>query len=273
MATQTTPTSPVAWRPDVTAYVPGDVVPDALILQTSTLVGSIEGDAPAVRVPFVVDDGTAGFTAEGDPIADAAQAFSQTVIMTDKVAALGKYTYEALQQPEAARLIVDSLSRSVVKKANAAYLGNASNPAGLLNTAGITDGGAVGGNLDTLVDAVAGIEAEGGTASHIIAAPDAWAALQKLKTATGSAQNLLGAGTAAGERSILGVPVLVTPAMPDAGLLVIDNRSVLSAQSQIRLARSEDAFFANDVIAVRVTWRLGWAVMHPTRVAKLTTTP
>lgn len=30
MATKTTPTSPKAWAPDLTAFVPTDVVPDAL---------------------------------------------------------------------------------------------------------------------------------------------------------------------------------------------------------------------------------------------------
>lgn len=271
MATQTTPTSPAAWRPDVTAYVPDDEIPDALILQTATVVGSIEGDAPAVRVPYVLSDGTSGFVDEGDPIADAEQEFSETVVTTGKIAALGKYTYETLAQPNAARMVVDSLKRSVVRKGNAAYLGNETAPVGLLNTVGITDGGEVGDNLDTLIDAVAGIEDDGGSATHIIAAPSAWATMSKLKKGTGSEESLLGAGTADTERKLLGVPVLVTPAMPADSVLVLDRSAVLAAQSPLRLARSEDAFFANDVIAVRVTWRIGWKVMHPARVAKLTT--
>lgn len=64
------------------------------------------------------------------------------VVLTGKVAALGKYSFETLAQLEAARMVVDSLSRSVVRKANAAYLGNveaAPGPTGLLNTTGIID--------------------------------------------------------------------------------------------------------------------------------------
>lgn len=124
MAIQTTPTSPKAWAPDVTAFVPSDVVPDALILQTATVVGAIEGDEPAIRVPFVADDGVVGFIAEGAEIPDAEQDFDEIVVMTGKVAALGRYSFETLAQPEAARMVVESLSRSVVTKANAAYLGN-----------------------------------------------------------------------------------------------------------------------------------------------------
>lgn len=271
MATQTTPLSPAGWRPDVTAYTPGDVIPDALVLTTATVVGHIEGDEPSIRVPFVADDGVVGFIAEGDPIDDAAQDFSEVVVQTNKVAALGKYSYETLAQPEAARMVTDSLRRSVVNKANAAYLGNLSAPTGLLNLA-VTDGGDITVDLDPVVDAIAGIEAAGGNATNIIASPDAWATLSKLKVTDTSAQPLIGPDvTASGQRQLLGVPVSVTNAMPTGGLLVVDRGSVIAAVSPVRLARSEDAFFANDVVAIRLTFRLGWDVMHLDRVAKLTT--
>ncbi|WP_170981326.1 phage major capsid protein, partial [Mycolicibacterium sp. CR10] len=270
MATQTTPLSPAAWRPDITAYVPDDVIPDALILTTATVVGRIEGDEPAVRVPYVSDDGTVGFIAEGQPIPDAAQEFDEVVVQTNKVAALGKYSYETLAQPEAARMVTNSLRRSVVRKANAAYLGNASGPTGLLNIAGLTDAGIIDENLDPVVDAIAGIEAAGGMATNIIAAPDAWATLSKLKVTDTSAQPLIGPDvTQPGQRALLGVPVSVTPSMPEGELIVVDRASVIAAVSQVRLARSEDAFFANDVVAIRLTFRLGWDVMHTDRVAKL----
>lgn len=279
MATKTTPTSPKAWAPDLTAFVPGDVVPDALILQTATVVGQIEGDDPAIRVPFVADDGVVGFVAEGAEIPDADQEFDEVVVLTGKVATLGKYSYETLAQPEAAKMVVESLSRNVVTKANAAYLGNPAaapgddqvGPVGLLNTAGIVDFETpIGNDLDQLVDAVSFIETDSGTATHIIAAPDAWAALSKLKRATDSNESLVGAGTVAAERALLGLPVLVTPAMPAGSLLVVDKSAVIGAQSPVRLARSDDAYFSSDSVGVRVTWRLGWKVMHPARVAKLT---
>lgn len=276
MAIQVTPNSPKGWAPDQTAFVAGDVIPDALILSTANMVGSIEGDAPAIRVPFVADDGVAGFVAEGEVIDDAAQSFDEVVVLTGKVSALGKYSFETLQQPMAAQMVVESLSRSVTTKANAAYLGNgplALGPTGLLNVSGVTDGGAVVGNLDPVIDAVAGIEAAGGTATHIIAGPDAWATLSKLKRATDSNESLVGAGTVAATRALLGLPVLVTNSMPTGSLIVADKAAVIAAQSAIRVARSEDAFFSSDVVGVRVTWRLGWKVMHADRLAYLTTGP
>ncbi|BBX69731.1 phage major capsid protein [Mycolicibacterium psychrotolerans] len=274
MAIQTTPTSPKAWAPDQTAFVPADVVPDALILQTATVVGAIEGDEPAIRVPFVADDGVVGFVAEGAEIPDANQEFDEVVVLTGKVAALGKYSFETLAQPEAARMVVESLSRSVVTKANAAYLGNLEadpGPTGLLNTPGIIDFETpIGDDLDQLVDAVSFIELDGGTATHVIANPTAWATLSKLKRATDSNESLVGAGTVAATRALLGLPVLVTPAMPAGSLLVVDQSAVIGAQSPVRLARSDDAYFSSDSIGVRVTWRLGWSIQHATRVAKLT---
>ncbi|OBC12615.1 hypothetical protein A5784_32830 [Mycobacterium sp. 852013-50091_SCH5140682] len=272
MATKTTSTSPKAWSPDVNAFVPGDVVPDALILQTATVVGQIEGDEPAVRVPYVADDGVSGFVAEGAEIGDADQDLDEVVVLTGKVATLGKYSYEQLQQPEAAKMVVDSLSRSVVTKANAAYLGNpvaGPGPVGLLN-AGITEiVTPIEANLDRITDAVAMIESDNGTATHIVANPLTWASLSKLKRAADSNESLVGAGTETAERRLLSLPVLVTPSMPDASLLVVDKSAVIGAQSQIRLARSEHAYFSSDSIGVRVTWRLGWKVMHPLRVVKL----
>ena len=43
-------------RPDLYAFAPTDVLPDALILQCTTVAGDVEGDAPSVRVAYVDDD-------------------------------------------------------------------------------------------------------------------------------------------------------------------------------------------------------------------------
>lgn len=271
MANITTSTTPGAWGPDVIAYRAADVVPEALILQTSTVVGNIEGDNPAVRVPWVDPDDTVGFVDEGTPIPENASTYNEVVLRTGKIATLGKFSREQLEQPNAAQLVVNALSQSVVNKANVAYLGNAADPTGLLNTAGITDGGTLGDNLDTLSDAVLGIEAAGGKASHIIAHPGAWGTVAKLKGATGSAVPLLGAGTEATDRRVLGVPVLVTSAAPADTLMVVDSSAILSAVGQVQLARSEDAYFGSDVVGVRVTFRLGWAAMKPEHIAKIST--
>ncbi|MBI0064543.1 hypothetical protein [Bifidobacterium polysaccharolyticum] len=45
---------------------------------------------------------------------------------------------------------------------------------------------------------------------------------------------------------------------------------VLSAASQAAVATSDQAYFANDSLAIRVTMRLGFGVLRPNRLARLT---
>lgn len=277
MAIITTPTTAKAWSPDIQGFVPGDAIPDALILTTATVAGVIEGDEPALLVPYV-DDADAVLVAEGAPIPQANPMLAQAIVHTEKLAQVVVVSREQLLQPNASTLMMDSLRRSVTKAADRLYLTKVAPTApavgstGLLEAVGVTDGGSVGVDLDSLTDAVAGIEGAGGLATHIIASPTAWAAMSKLKSGTGSAATLLGAGVQAGERFILGVPVLVTSQMAAGELLVIDRTAVVAAVGQVQVAQSEDAFFVNDAVAVRVTWRLGWTVMRPGRIAKLSTT-
>ncbi|WP_127783256.1 phage major capsid protein [Rhodococcus sp. X156] len=279
MTVETTRTSSPAWSMDVRGFPAVDVVPDALILQASTVAGAVEGDDVAVRVPYA-NDATAQFVAEGADIAEADPELAEVVVMTGKVAQLVRVSREQLAQADASTLLTASLSRAVTRAANAAFISQAAPtspavtpPAGLLNVAGITNGGAVASNLDTLVDAIAGIEADYGTATHIVCDPTAWASLSKLKSQTGAATALLGAGVEAGARQLLGVPVLVSPSVGTGKLLVLDKAAVVSAVGQVILAQSDHAYFGSDSIGLRCTFRFGANVVHPARIVKMTVTP
>ena len=278
MATETTVTSARAWAPDVSTFTPGDVIPDALVLQTSMVLGNIEGDDPAVRVAYV-DDATATFTAEADAIPEADPALSEVLVHTGKVAQLVRLSNEQFRQTGTANALSESVRRAVVNKANSAYLAQAAPtspavtpPAGLLNVTGIEDGGAVADNLDALVDLFATIEGNGGEVSHLILAPDAWASLRKFKTATGSAVGILGAGTNDAERMLLDVPVIVTSAMSSGTGLALDRTAVVSAVGPVRVATSEHAYFGTDSVGLRCTFRFGANLVRPDRVGKFTVT-
>lgn len=275
MAAITTLTSEKGWSPDVTAFPPTDVIPEALILETSTVAGRIEGDEPAVRVVHV-DDDDAAFVAEGAVIPESDPDLDETVVYTGKVAQLVRISREQYHQQNTAGLLAESVRRAVVKRANLAYLTQVAPtapavtpPAGLLNVAGIIDGGEVGTDLDTLADAIAAIEAAGGLASHILAAPDAWAALRKVKVGTGSNASLLGAGTEDVEKRLLGVPVLTTPAMPSGQLLVLDRTAVVSAVGDVQVAVSDQVYFTSDSLALRCVFRFGQNVVRPDRLVHL----
>lgn len=278
MATETTTTSAKAWSPDLTAIDPNDAVPDALVLTTSTVLGTVEGDAPAVRVMYVIDD-DADFVAEGAPIPEADPDLAECVVYTGKVAQLIRLSHEQWVQPGAEATLSESVRRAVTKRANAAYIAQVAPtapattpPAGIINVAGILDGGTVAGDLDALIDLMALIETNGGTPSHLVLSPSAWASLSKFKSATGSAQNLLGAGRTATERLLLDVPVLVSGAVPAGQGLVIDQSAIASAVGDVIVAQSEHAFFSSDSIALRCTWRFGANLVRPNRVGMFTVT-
>ncbi|WML63206.1 phage major capsid protein [Rhodococcus sp. AH-ZY2] len=278
MATETTLTSAKAWSPDITAFAASEVIPDALVLQTSTVTGRIEGDEPAVRVAYV-DDAAAQFVAEGTEIPEDDPALSEVLVHTGKVAQLVRLSREQYSQTGTAQMLSESVRRAVIKKANEAYIAQAAPvapavtpPAGLLNVTGIEAGGAVAGDLDALVDLIATLEGNGATPTHILLAPDAWASLRKFKTATGSAQTLLGAGTTDATKSLLDLPVLVSSAMTAGTGLVIDKSAVVSAVGEVQLAVSDQVYFNSDSIGLRCTFRFGANLVRPDRVGTFTVT-
>lgn len=276
MAIQTTPNSAYAWSPDLVTFTAQDIIPEALILQTSTVSGSIEGDAPAVRVPYV-DDAEADFVAEGAEIPEADPTLAEVVVHTGKVSQLVRVSREQWTQDGAAGLLSNSVRRAIINRANVAYLAQeapaspaVTPPAGLLNIDGVHDGGIVGDNLDTLADAFATIEAANGTPTHIVASPSAWSHLRKLKTGEAANTMLLGAGTQDTEKFLFGTQVLTSPAVPAGGLVVMDSTAVVSAVGPVMVQTSEHVYFTSDSIGLRCTFRFGQNLVRPDRVATLT---
>ncbi|WP_313566542.1 phage major capsid protein [Mobilicoccus sp.] len=266
MAVETTLTSAKAWHPDVTAILPSEIIPTALVLTTSTVAGNVEGDEPAVRVPFVRSFGPVGFVDEGQPIPESDGVLDEVVVRTGKVAALTTVSREMTMQPTGTTMITDAMTHEIIRKADAAYLANVSDPTGLLNTPKIVDGGTLAADATSgLIDALMSIESAGGKASVILASPDAWATTLKGSTP------LFERMTTAPEQMLYGVPVVVSSQMPAKTLLMFDRSAVLSSVGNVNVARSDDAAFNADAVMLRATFRFGWAVAHPERVVKLAT--
>lgn len=267
----TTPTSPQAWRPDQYEFAPKDVLPQALILQCSSVVGKIEGDEPVVRVAFV-DDAEAEFTPEGTPIPESDPTLGEVLVSTGKITQLVRLSREQWSQPGTAEQLSASVSRALTKRANAAFVAepaNASSP-GLINVAGIVSGGAVSDSLDVLIDLVAQLEDNDATPTHILMDPMGWAAFRKFKTGEAYNSNLLGAGTSDAEQRLLSLPVRVDKALPDYTGLVVDKNAVVSAVGSVMVADSEHALFGSDEILLRALWRIGWNVVRPSRIGVFT---
>ncbi|WP_053352225.1 phage major capsid protein [Leucobacter musarum] len=281
MATTTTSTTATAWSPDIVAFPATDAAPEALILQAATVAGSIEGDAPAVRVPFI-DDAEASFTAEGAEISESDPELDEVVVHTGKITQLVKLSREQAEQVNTPDLISQSVTRAITRKANQAFLTQpaptspaVTPPAGILNHAEIPvmEPTAPITNLDLLVDLISVIEQNGGAASHIVLNPMSWARLRKLKTRTDSNESLLGAGASDAARQLLNLPVLIDRSMPHNQGLILDKNAIAAAVGEVKTALSEHVYFKSDSVAMRCTWRIGWNLVRPNRLGKFLLEP
>lgn len=279
MANITTLTASHAWRPDQNIFNPAEAVPEALILEHSTIGGVIEGDAPALRVAYVTDD-EAQFTAEAGVIPEADPGLDEVLVYTAKITQLVRLSQEQYRQTGTAQELSTSVQRAIVKKANEAFLTQVSPtppatapPAGLMNITGVIEGDPVTENLDALIDLVAELEANGGVPTGIILDPLAWAALRKFKTGTGSALNILGAGTNDSQKMLLDLPVTVSNALSTNSGVVVDRTAIASAVGPVQVATDESIYFNTDEVGLRATWRLGWNAVRPDRLGTFTVTP
>lgn len=70
--------------------------------------------------------------------------------------------------------------------------------------------------------------------------------------------------------AIYGIPIILNMQTPAGTILLNDSSQVLNAVSQAAIASSDRAYFANGSTALRVTMRLGFGVLRPNRLARLT---
>jgi HK97 family phage major capsid protein len=262
----TTTTADAAWRPDTNYFAAPDVVPTALILQTSTVAGDVDGDQPAVRVAYVNDADSAEYVAEGTPANEDDPELDEIEVRTKKIVRLVSLSAEQFRKEQTAEQIAESVARDIVAKADRSYINDSGGPTGLANVSDVIDGGMIGSDLDALVDLIADIETNGGTPSHIVLHPYAWAEVKKLKVATDSKQSLVGAGVSDAEPRLLSLPVVRSRFVaPDTGL-VLDSSAIISAVGPVQVAVSEHALFSSDAVQLRATWRIGWGVVRPDRI-------
>ncbi len=273
----TTTTSAKGWAPDIKQFPPAEILPDSLLFQTSTVLGTVDGDAPVVRVPWV-DLDSAQFTAEGDEIPEGTPDLNEVLVHTGKVTKLLRVSHEQWEQDGTNVALSQAVTAAIQEKANEAYLSQVAPtapavtpPAGLFNVPGITEWvEPITGNLDGITDLLALLETLKAHPSHIVMSPLAWAAIKKIKTQTGSAETLLGSGANAAARLLEGLPVITSPYMTNMTGLIIDKRAIASAAGPIRVAQSEHAYFTSDSLALRATFRFGQNLVHPARIGKFT---
>lgn len=92
-----------------------DVIADALVISTSSKADYVEGDEPAVRVPFVSLEDQPGFVDEGEPIPEADPDDTETVIHTGKVAVYYTVSREQWGTADTASLLSDATRDALVR--------------------------------------------------------------------------------------------------------------------------------------------------------------
>src|SRR6185312_10570727 len=117
----TTGSAAGAWRPDVYSFAPTDAVPQAAILQATTVSGVVDGDAPSVRAAYINDD-TAQFTAEGAEIPEGDPQLAKVLVHTAKITQLVRVSSEQWGQPSTATQFSQSVARALVRRADIAFL-------------------------------------------------------------------------------------------------------------------------------------------------------
>ncbi|ETZ54629.1 phage major capsid protein [Mycobacterium avium subsp. hominissuis] len=263
MSTITTTTTDFPWRPDTTSFAPVDAVPSALILQTSTVAGVVNGDEPAVRVAYVADSADADYVAEGAEFTDSEPDLDEVIIKTRKIGRLVKVSREQYYNQQTAPQLAASVARDLVRRADAAYLGDSTGASiGLLHNTAVVDGGNVDADLDVLIDLVAELEQNGAVPSHILVDPASWASLRKLKVAESWNATLLGASTEDATARLLSLPILRSRFVPAHTGIVVDATQVVSAVGPVEIAVSEHAAFTSDSVLLRAGWRIGWQVIE-----------
>lgn len=286
----TTPNAPRAWAPDTYMFEPADAIPEALILELTRRGGTIEGDDPLLRVPYL-RDAVAHEVAEGAIIPEETPELGEILIASHKIAIIVPASNEMMRQHDeaAAQEYAASAARSVIAKADHDLLNRAAptlgtgvdalrglGSTGLLNNTDIVNvGQLIEDVLDPIVTAIALVESHGGNVSHFVMHPTSWAFLLNMLSLNGGAVTLLGVGAteAPPPRRLYGVPVITSNAMPDAEILAIDKNAIISAVGPVRVDKSDQHYFNKDTAAIRVTFRLGWGITRPDRLMRLRIKP
>ena len=84
--------------------------------------------------------------------------------------------------------------------------------------------------------------------------------------------SLLGAGTTDAAPMLLSLPVIVNREVRALSGVVLDRSAVVSAVGPVNVAVDNSVFFTSDSVALRATWRIGFNVVRPDRIAKFTVT-
>lgn len=306
MPTIVTPGNPQSISPDTVAFHPFDALRKTMTNYTTTLVASENlSDRAQIKVPVAPELETIDFVEEGAEIPETKTRLEEVSISTRKLAVIKTVSREAVGSHNGdvlSSMLSTQIFESLYSTADNALFGSTTTKGeltGLSALEGVVTA-EVGDNLDPFVDAVANVLALRGKEEDtvIVAHPEMWAHVAKIKDSKTGARPLVDAMTAtqpftvpnsagtfavdglsrttpgAGEiihvRTLMGIPMFLSPYLDKGTMLVFDRSNIAVGASPVEVTYSEHAAFNRDALAIRGTYRLGWKVYNPARITKLT---
>ncbi|WP_028476097.1 phage major capsid protein [Nocardia sp. CNY236] len=234
-----------------------------------------------LRIPKLTAGHTPGFVAEGGLIPDTADvSFDEVTLMPTERRAIKtilRYTNELVRQSVIGidAVLKARLVKDVTDLLDTALLtGNGATDSitGIINQPGVTTATLDISNPDSLLDAIAALNA-------LEVNPDRWllsgadfAALRKLKEGTQSARYLLEPDPSkASTTRLFGIPATVTNKLP-AGTAVLADFSNIAVARDVSpsITVLSERYAEYDEIGLRVTTRYDLGLLHPEAVAVLT---
>ena len=274
---------------ETNALHPGIVIPEqvgplivqpvdrmSVAMQVSRVV---ETASPTFRLPLVLDDVSASWVAEGAEIAEDSPVTDEEIVTPVKLAALTIVSSELANDssPDAAQVVGQSIARNLARQIDLAYFGSAVGlaPNGLGNLTGINavDAGAAWTDLDAFAEAINHADSEGREITAFVTSPADALALAVLKDQTDSNRPLLGTALEGTRRMALGVPVWVSPGVPEGVVYGLpQDVSMVVRRADISLVVDRSRWFERDSVGIRATMRVGFSWPHAASVQKISLT-
>lgn len=246
----------------------------------------VQTGSTKINFPVLTDDPSAAWVAEGAEITPSDSTLDEVTVTPSKVAGLTKLSNELASDssPKAQQIIGAGLARDIVTKIDAAFFGSTvtNGPSGLQSISYSTIDTGTGttelANLDFFAEAIGKAQQKGVDQGGLVfvTSPAKLLTLRKLKQATDSNVPLLQGsdstgGTGAAQDSILGVPVVASPAVDsttDAWLIPASVVMVVQREGA-QLDVDSSIYFESDSLAVRATMRLGFGFVYESAVVRL----
>ncbi|MEU2088050.1 phage major capsid protein [Nocardia beijingensis] len=246
---------------------------DSVAFQVTTLLST---DSTSSKFPIVTADPAAQWVPEGAEITPDDSEHDELEITHRKVAGLTIVSRELAEDsnPQALDIVGAGLVRSIVAKVDTAFFAatTTNGPDGIGSTTHqLVDVGSGIANTDPFAEAIAKAESVGAQITNFVAHPDTALNLAKLKEITGSNRPLLGPDPSRpGARTVLGVPLLVSPYVTDGDIWGIPRAFAFTTlRRNTTLTISEHAYFSSDRVGVKATMRVAFGFPHPQAIVRI----